>query len=247
MSKLLQVENLTGGYGLDRQVLHQLSFTVDSSEMIGLIGLNGAGKSTTIKHILGFMRPHSGHIRLNGRLLDEDAVKYRRTYAYVPESPLLYEELTVHEHLELAAMAYGLDAATAAKREDDLLERFQMSPHRSKLAGQLSKGMKQKVLIMSAFLVRPQLYVIDEPFLGLDPLGIRSLLDLLAQVKREGAGILLSSHILTMIERFCDRFLLLHQGRLIASGNLAELREAAGVDFAESSLDDVFCQLVTRS
>jgi ABC-2 type transport system ATP-binding protein len=247
MSKLVSVQGLAGGYSRQRPVLHDLTFEVGRGEMVGLIGLNGAGKSTTIKHILGLMHPHAGEIRLKGRLLAEAAGEYRRTYAYVPESPLLYEELTVQEHLELAAMAYGVEAAAAARRADELLERFQMTRQRKQLPGHLSKGMKQKVMIMSAFLVEPELYIIDEPFLGLDPLGIRSLLELMVQVKLDGAGILISSHILTTIERYCDSFLVLHQGKLIARGEMPELRSAAGADMEGAPLDDVFFRLVTGS
>lgn len=244
MKPLLEVDHLTGGYSRQRPVLHDLSFQIRPGEMVGLIGLNGAGKSTTIKHILGIMRPQNGEIRLNGRKVEDHPTEYRRTYAYVPESPLLYEELTVQEHLELAAMAYGLDQAGYAKRSAELMEEFQMTPHAKRLASHLSKGMKQKVMIMSAFLVQPELYIIDEPFLGLDPLGIRSLLELMVKVKESGSAILISSHILATIERYADQFLLLHQGRLKAAGGVEALRQAAGMP--GSSLDDVFFQLVTQ-
>lgn len=130
MKKLLQLNRITGGYSLQRPVPHDISFEVGAGQMIGLIGLNGAGKSTTIKHILGLMRPHSGEIRLKERLLEEGIGEYRRTYAYVPENPPLYEELTVGEHMELSAMAYGLEPSVAAVRAEEPLERFQMTPHR---------------------------------------------------------------------------------------------------------------------
>ncbi|MCZ8523223.1 MULTISPECIES: ABC transporter ATP-binding protein [Paenibacillus] len=245
MESLLTVEQLTGGYSRKKPVLHQLSFQVRAGEMIGLIGLNGAGKSTTIKHILGLLEPHSGSIRLEGRRLEEDPTTYRRTYAYVPESPLLYEELTVKEHLAMAAMAYGVEASAFENRAEELLEEFQMSAYADRLSAHLSKGMKQKVMIMSAFLVQPKLYIIDEPFLGLDPLGIRSLLELMVKVKNSGAAILISSHILSTIEKYGDRFLLLHGGVLTASGDMEALRDQANMPGA--SLDDVFCHLVSTS
>ena len=241
---LLEVEQLTGGYSRQRPVLHQLNFSVYAGEMVGLIGLNGAGKSTTIKHILGLMQPHTGQIRLKGRVIQADPTAYRRTYAYVPESPQLYEELTVREHIELAAMAYGMRREDYEARSSALLEEFQMSAYANRLSAHLSKGMKQKVMIMSAFLVRPELYIIDEPFLGLDPLGIRSLLELMVKVKESGAAILISSHILTTIERYGDRYLLLQKGKLTAAGDMDALRVQAGMPGA--SLDDVFCNLVTR-
>ncbi|WP_281885051.1 ABC transporter ATP-binding protein [Paenibacillus sp. YYML68] len=244
MNPLLEVEQLTGGYSRQKPVLHDISFTVHPGEMIGLIGLNGAGKSTTIKHILGLMKPHSGTVRLSGIQLEDNAGAYRRTYAYVPETPLLYEELTVKEHLEMAAMAYGLSPTDFEGRAPQLLEQFQMTAYANRLSAHLSKGMKQKVMIMSAFLVQPSLYIIDEPFLGLDPLGIRSLLELMASVKRSGAAILISSHILSTIERYGDRYVVLHNGRLKAYGDVDALRLQAKLP--GGSLDDVFCTLVTQ-
>lgn len=243
MSPVLEVRRLSGGYSKQRPVLHDVSFTVEAGQMVGLIGLNGAGKSTTIKHILGIMQPQAGEIRLKGARLEDNPTVYRRTYAYVPENPLLYEELTVQEHLELAAMAYGLDEKTYKRRAEEMLEEFQMSPYVKRLASHLSKGMKQKVMIMSAFLVQPELYIIDEPFLGLDPLGIRSLLELMVKVRSSGSAILISSHILATIESYGDQFLLLHQGRLKATGGMDALRLAAGLPSA--TLDDVFFKLVS--
>jgi ABC-2 type transport system ATP-binding protein len=240
---ILEVNGVTGGYSRLQPVLHNLSFYVQPGEMIGLIGLNGAGKSTTIKHILGLMLPHQGEIRLKGQTLSDSQEQYRQTFAFVPESPLLYEELNVREHMELTARAYGLDRETYEKRAEVLLKQFQMDTYKERLSSHLSKGMRQKVMILCAFLVQPELYIIDEPFLGLDPLSMRSLLELLVQVKESGASILISSHILATIERYCDRFLVLHHGKLIASGPVADLQTAAGMPSAP--LDDVFYELVT--
>jgi ABC-2 type transport system ATP-binding protein len=241
---ILEVQGITGGYSRRQPVLHNLTFHVQPGEMVGLIGLNGAGKSTTIKHILGLMQPHQGAILLKGQALADSREAYRRTFAYVPESPLLYEELTVREHLELTAMAYGLDKAAYELRAAPLLRRFQMEELTGRLSSHLSKGMRQKVMILCAFLVQPELYIIDEPFLGLDPLSMRTLLELMVSEKERGASILLSSHILATIERYCDRFLVLHHGKLIASGDVDELRTAAGMPAA--ALEDAFCELVTR-
>jgi ABC-2 type transport system ATP-binding protein len=241
---ILEVKGVTGGYSRRQPVLHDLTFHVQPGEMVGLIGLNGAGKSTTIKHILGLMQPHQGEILLKGQTLADSRESYRQTFAYVPESPLLYEELTVREHLELTARAYGLDKAAYEERSAPLLRQFQMDTLSERLSSHLSKGMRQKVMILCAFLVQPELYIIDEPFLGLDPLSMRSLLELMVSVKQSGASILISSHILATIERYCDRFLVLHQGRLIASGDVEELQKKA--DMPSAPLDDVFCELVTR-
>ncbi|KRE51243.1 ABC transporter ATP-binding protein [Paenibacillus sp. Soil522] len=245
MEPILQVNELTGGYSPRRPVLHNISFEVRPGEMVGLIGLNGAGKSTTIKHILGLMKPQAGEVKVDGVTLEEETVRYRSAFAYVPETPVLFDELTVEEHLRLTGMAYSVQVNQYEAREDELLKQFQMMPKRKAFASHLSKGMKQKVMIMNALLAEPPLYIIDEPFLGLDPLGIRSLLERLVEVKRKGAAILMSSHILSTVETYCDRFIVMHHGKVVAVGTLEDVRQAAGMDMRGGSLEDAFYKLVT--
>ncbi|MDQ8739177.1 ABC transporter ATP-binding protein [Paenibacillus sp. LHD-38] len=245
MESILQVNSLTGGYSPRRPVLHDISFEVKAGEMVGLIGLNGAGKSTTIKHILGLMKPQIGDVRIDGVTLEEETERYRAAFAYVPETPVLFDELTVEEHLRLTGMAYSVKDNHYEEREDELLKEFQMVPKRKAFASHLSKGMKQKVMIMNALLAEPPLYIIDEPFLGLDPLGIRSLLERLVEVKRKGAAILMSSHILSTVEAYCDRFIVMHHGKIVAIGTLEDVRKAAGMDMRGGSLEDAFYKLVT--
>ncbi|MEV5025960.1 ABC transporter ATP-binding protein [Paenibacillus sp. LPE1-1-1.1] len=245
MESILQVNGLTGGYSPRRPVLHDISFEVKAGEMVGLIGLNGAGKSTTIKHILGLMKPQIGDVRIDGVTLEEETERYRAAFAYVPESPVLFDELTVEEHLRLTGMAYSVKDSQYEQREDELLKEFQMVPKRKAFASHLSKGMKQKVMIMNALLAEPPLYIIDEPFLGLDPLGIRSLLERLVEVKQKGAAILMSSHILSTVEAYCDRFIVMHHGKIVALGTLEDVRKAAGMDMRGGSLEDAFYKLVT--
>ncbi|CAM4115272.1 ABC transporter ATP-binding protein [Paenibacillus alkaliterrae] len=245
MDAILQVNQLTGGYSPRRPVLHNISFQVKAGEMVGLIGLNGAGKSTTIKHILGLMKPQIGEIKVDGATLEEETEQYRASFAYVPESPVLFDELTVEEHLRLTGMAYSVNDDQYGARAEELLEQFQMLPKRKAFASHLSKGMKQKVMIMNALLADPPLYIIDEPFLGLDPLGIRSLLDRLVEVKRKGAAILMSSHILSTVEAYCDRFIVMHHGQIAAQGTLDDVRQAAGTEMRGGSLEDAFYKLVT--
>lgn len=238
------MESVTGGYSSARPVLRDVSFDVRAGEMVGLIGLNGAGKSTAIKHILGLLQPLAGEVRIEGRTLAEAPDTYRSGIAYVPETPLLYEELTVREHLRLAAMSYGLDAAACEARSDELADAFDMRRALDRLPAQLSKGMRQRVMMMTALLVRPPLYVIDEPFLGLDPLGVRTLLEWMAARKREGAGLLVSSHILSTLEAYCDRFVLMKDGWVRAAGSLDDLRAAAGMPAGQGTLDEAFFRLL---
>lgn len=244
MESILKVEQLTGGYSPRRPVLHDLNFELKAGEMVGLIGLNGAGKSTTIKHILGLMSPHQGQIKVAGVTLDESPQQYRSAFAYVPETPVLFDELTVEEHLRLSGMAYNVPGGDYEEQASKLLEQYQMVPKRKAFASHLSKGMKQKVMIMSALLASPPLYIIDEPFLGLDPLGIRSLLDQLVDVKRSGAAILMSSHILSTVEAYCDRYIVMHHGKIAAQGDLDDVRRAAGMDAGNGTLEDAFYKLV---
>ncbi|PLS17515.1 multidrug ABC transporter ATP-binding protein [Bacillus sp. M6-12] len=237
---LLQIQNLSGGY-TKTPVLKGISFDVKPNELVGLIGLNGAGKSTTIKHIIGLMEPKNGSIIINGKTFMEQPEDYRREFTYVPETPILYDELTLEEHLKLTAMAYGLEETVFQERMAVLLKEFRMEKRLGWFPAHFSKGMKQKVMIMCAFLVQPSLYIVDEPFVGLDPLGIQSLLDLMNKMKENGAGILMSTHILATAERYCDSFIILHNGEIRAKGDLEELRSQFLMPGA--TLDDLYIQL----
>lgn len=227
MSSVLSMVELSGGYSPRKATIENINLEIASGEMIGLIGVNGAGKSTTIKHILGLMTPHKGIVKINGITLKEDVEKYRSGYTYVPETPVLFEELTVEEHLRLTAMAYSIPQKEYEEQAEALLNRFHMTKKRKAITAHLSKGMKQKVMIMSALLAKPSLFIIDEPFLGLDPLGIRSLLEDLEEVKRNGSAILMSSHILATIEHYCDRFMMLHDGQVVVQGTLQQMLDKA--------------------
>jgi len=234
---ILQVSNVSGGY-TRKPVIKDLSFTIEEGELVGLIGLNGAGKSTTIKHIIGTLIQREGEIRLNGVTLKENMDAYRSSFSYIPETPVLYEELTLKEHLALTAMAYNIDEKTLAERSEKLLKEFRMEKRLNWFPSHFSKGMRQKVMIMCAFLVNPSLYIIDEPFVGLDPLGIQSLLDQMDTKKREGASILMSTHILSTAEKYCDRIILLHEGRVRAQGTMDDLRRA--FNMPNATLDDLY-------
>lgn len=237
---LLEIHSLVGGY-TRKPVLNNISFQMDSQQIVGLIGLNGAGKSTTIKHIIGLMEPHSGTISINHLQLKDNPDEYRKKFSYIPEAPILYDELTLEEHLKLTAMAYGIDESTYEKRIPALLEKFRMNGKMKWFPAHFSKGMKQKVMIMCAFLTNPSLYIIDEPFVGLDPLAIQSLLDLMEEMKQGGASILMSTHILATAERYCDSFIILHEGEVRAQGTLDELRVQFSMPGA--TLDDIYIQL----
>ncbi|OIJ21362.1 multidrug ABC transporter ATP-binding protein [Anaerobacillus alkalidiazotrophicus] len=241
MSTLLELNHVCGGYHKGKSVLHDLSFSVNKGEIVGLIGLNGAGKSTTIKHVLGLMELHSGEIKINGRSFLNSPNEYRLSYSYIPETPILYDDLTLQEHLHVTAMAYGLSQEELKERSSHLLKEFRMEKMLNWFPGHFSKGMRQKVMIMCAFLLYPPLYIIDEPFIGLDPIAIKSLLNHLVLMKEQGAGILMSTHILSTAERYCDRFIMLHHGKIIVEGTLEQLREKTSMPGA--ALDDIYIEI----
>ncbi|EAE6400928.1 ABC transporter ATP-binding protein [Listeria monocytogenes] len=237
---LVEVEHLTGGY-TKRPVLKDISFAIEEKQIVGLIGLNGAGKSTTIKHITGLMHPKLGTIKINGHQLVEDTETYRKQFSYIPETPVLYEELTLKEHLELTGMAYGISEEELQARMKPLLKEFRLEKKLNWFPAHFSKGMKQKVMIMSAFLIEPKLYIIDEPFVGLDPLGIQSLLNWMDEMRSKGASILMSTHILATAEKYCDTFIIIHQGEIRAEGTLKDLQ--TNFEMPGASLDEIYIQL----
>ena len=237
---MLEIKNLTGGY-VHVPVLKDVSFTVESGQLVGLIGLNGAGKSTTINEIIGLLTPYSGEINIDGLTLGANPREYRQQIGYIPETPSLYEELTLREHIETVAMAYGIEQNLAFERVESLLKMFRLDKKLDWFPVHFSKGMKQKVMIICAFVVDPSLFIVDEPFLGLDPLAISDLIQLLDLEKKKGKSILMSTHVLDSAEKMCDSFVILHKGQVRAKGDLEELRQVFAMP--EASLNDIYLAL----
>ncbi|MBD7895414.1 ABC transporter ATP-binding protein [Limosilactobacillus sp. Sa3CUN2] len=236
----LEIKNLVGGYSRI-PVLKDISFQVKAGELVGLIGLNGAGKSTTINHVIDLLRPFSGEITLNGVNIQKDPVDYKKQIAYVPETPILYDELTLREHIELTIKAYELKHDDAWKRAHKLLKIFRLDNKLDWFPANFSKGMKQKVMICCALMIDAKLLIVDEPFYGLDPLAVHDLLELIEEKKKAGTAVLMSTHVLDTAQRYCDRFVLLANGKVRAHGTLEELRQKA--DRPDESLDDIYLSL----
>lgn len=234
----LKVTQLTGGY-TRKAVIKDVSFEVESGEIVGLIGLNGAGKSTTIKHIMGLMEPFSGSIKVDNLTLTEDPIAYRKKIAFVPETPMVYRNLTLKEHLEITAMAYDIPFETLLERAKPLLKLFRLDKRMDWFPEDFSKGMKQKVMITCAFVIDPTLLVIDEPFIGLDPIAMMDLEKLLIEEKEKGSSVLMSTHVLTNAEKICDSFVILHDGIVFAKGTTEELAK-------EFNLQDADLEMVYR-
>ena len=238
----LQLNNVTSGY-TKVPVITDITFDVNPGEICGLIGLNGAGKSTTIKTIIGQLTPFSGRVEVEKLSILENQRGYRQSIAVIPESPVLYEELTFREHIEFVARSYHQMNEETMAHAMELVEAFRLTKQLDWFPAYFSKGMKQKVLIVCALMLDVPVYVVDEPFLGLDPLGIRTLLQVLKEKKEKGAAILMSTHVLDTAEKYCDRFIVLHEGKVIAQGDIEGLRATSNID--ESSLEEIYFALTT--
>ena len=238
---LLDIQNLYSGYDKVK-VLNDISFRVKPGEILGLIGPNGAGKTTIIKSILGIVPPSNGTIKILQYDIKENPLEFKRRVAYVPEVPLLYDEMTLLEHLEFTAMSHGLDKENFEKRMKELLKLFRLEDRLHYFPNSFSKGMKQKVMVICAFLYDPIVYIIDEPFMGLDPRATMDFIDLIKLKKEEGKGILMSTHILDTAEKVCDRFILVNCGQIEAVGTMEELRQYGNIK--DGGLADVYDKLV---
>lgn len=217
---LLEVTIEKAGYETGKAAIRDVSLTVKPGRLTGLIGPNGAGKSTTLKAILGLL-PYA-----------ETSVKFSGAsdhYAYIPEQPVFYDTLTLWEHLGLAAAVYGMEEPDFEREAVALLEKFRMMEAKDQLPGSFSKGMRQKMMLMIGFLGRPDVYIVDEPFIGLDPRATKDFLGLLEEERRRGAGVLMSTHVLDTAERICDEFILISGGSVKASGTLEDIRLAASM------------------
>lgn len=213
----LDIKNLSGGYG-QLTVLKDISFVVPDGTLTALVGLNGSGKSTTINHIIGLLNPKQGSITLNGLSLTQQPVNYKSQIAYIPEQPVVYEELTLKEHLALTITTYHLDEKIAWQRANELLKTFRLDDKLTWFPTHFSKGMRQKVMIVMAFITDAKLFIIDEPFLGLDVIAVNDLLTLIDNRKKQGVTFLLTTHVLDTIDKHADQFVYLKDGKVAAQG-----------------------------
>ena len=236
----LVVKNMSSGYrGIP--VLKKINFTIPYGEIVGLIGLNGAGKSTLLKTVLGLIKPIEGQITIGNQTINEHQSQFSQQLAYIPETPVLYEELTLKEHLEMTALGYGLPIETVMERAKPLLKLFRLENHLNWFPIHFSKGMKQKVMIICAMVTDAKVMIIDEPFLGLDPLAIKHFTELLQQRAQQGTAIIFTTHVLMIAEQLCDQYLMLQAGEIIAKGDLKTIQEQFGQP--EATLDELYVQM----
>ncbi|HUL55211.1 MAG TPA: ABC transporter ATP-binding protein [Opitutaceae bacterium] len=233
---MIEVRNLTKFYG-DFAAVRDLSFAVQPGEVMGLVGPNGAGKTTTLRCCTGVIPPTRGAISVGGVDLGTDPVDAKRQLAFFPDEPRLFDYLTVWQHLVFVARLYGVRDYEARARL--LLAELDMADKKDLLPGELSRGMKQKLAICCGLLHAPRVIFFDEPLTGLDPAGIRRMKDMIRRLAREGATIILSSHLLSLVEEVCTHVLILKQGAKIAAGPLAEVHRRFA-EHPDASLEDVF-------
>jgi ABC-2 type transport system ATP-binding protein len=237
---VIQVDGLHKLYG-DFPAVQGLTFTVGPGEVLGLVGPNGAGKTTTIRSIAGIIIPTSGRIEIAGHDLRADPVAAKGALAFIPDEPHLFDYLTVDEHLRFVARLYRL--GDVSDRIPALLAELDLSDKREALPGELSRGMKQKLAIACGLLHDPKALLLDEPLTGLDPVGIRRMKTTIMQRAAGGAAVILSSHLLHLVEEICTRVLVMQRGRVVAFGSIAEIL-AGRPDLRSRNLEEVFLALI---
>jgi ABC-2 type transport system ATP-binding protein len=235
---MIEISNLTKIYGSFCAV-GGLSFRVEPGEVLGLVGPNGAGKTTTLRCAVGIIPPTRGDIRICGHSLAQDPVAAKRCISFMPDEPRLFDYLTVMEHLQFTARIYGV--ADFAERSEHLLEELELTDKKQALPSELSRGMKQKLVIACGLLHAPQVLLFDEPLTGLDPIGIRRMKATILKRASEGASIIISSHLLHLVEEVCSRILILKEGQKILHGSLAEISE--NLPGLRGDLEEIFIRV----
>jgi ABC-2 type transport system ATP-binding protein len=237
---LIQTIDLTKHYGQHKAV-EGLNFSVHGGEIFGFLGPNGAGKSTTMKMIVGLLRPTRGQAYVVGRDVEKEPVAAKTAIGYVPEEPHLYPKLSGREFLRFVGDLYNIPAGQIEHRADELLRLFDLDEAADGLIDSYSHGMRQKTAIAAALMHDPRVLVLDEPTSGLDPKSARLIKDILRQMAERGAAVFLSTHILEIAERMCDRIGIINKGELVAVGTMNELRSLGKT--GEVSLEDIFLGL----
>ena len=232
---MLEIKNVSKHFG-DRRVLDDVSFTVGGGRLTGFVGGNGAGKTTTMRIILGVLEADSGEVLLGGATLDREG---RRRFGYMPEERGLYPKMKVHEQLVYLARLRGMRAGVAAEKADELIDRLELSERRDDAIEKLSLGNQQRAQIAAALVHDPEVLVLDEPFSGLDPMAVETVLGVLSERAARGVPVLFSSHQLDVVERLCDDIVVIADGRIRAAGTRDALRESnAGSQWELQVADD---------
>jgi ABC-2 type transport system ATP-binding protein len=236
----IEVSNLTKSYD-SFVAVKGISFSVSAGEVLGLVGPNGAGKTTTLRAMAGIHPPTDGHVRICGKDIVEDAVEAKRHLAFFSDEPRLFDYLTVEEHLQFTAGIYGV--RDAAERIGPLLDELELGDRRKAIPSELSRGMKQKLMIACGLLHDPEVLIFDEPLTGLDPLGIRRMKESIARRSEKGAAVILSSHLLHLVDELCDSIAVIRNGTLAFHGRIDELKWQISKGPGDLSLEEAFLRI----
>ena len=237
---MIELTNLSKRYGRFTAV-DGINLTIPRGELHGLLGPNGAGKTTTMRMIAGILQPTAGSIRISGIDLRDDPMAAKSRLGFIPDRPFVYDKLTGAEFLRFVAGLYGQDGPAIERRSEELLELFELLPWKDELTESYSHGMRQKLIISSALLHKPEVIVVDEPMVGLDPKSARLLKDLLREFANRGGTVLMSTHTLEIAEAMCDRIAIVHSGRVVAAGTMDELRSQTSA--GNATLEELFLKL----
>ena len=237
---MIRLNALTKRYGKFTAV-DGIDLDVPRGELFGLLGPNGAGKTTTIRMIAGILRPTSGTVTVGGIDIQARPLEAKARLGYIPDRPFVYDKLTGGEFLRFAAALWGMQGPAVERRIDELLELFELSPWKGELTEAYSHGMRQKLIIAGALVHRPEVIVVDEPMVGLDPKSSRLLKDLFREFVVRGGTVLMSTHTMEIAEVMCDRIAIVYRGRIAAQGTMAELRQQTSSE--GMSLEDLFLKL----
>jgi ABC-2 type transport system ATP-binding protein len=233
---ILEIKGYTKVYGKGKKAADNVSLTVESGDIYGFIGHNGAGKSTTIRAVVGVLDFTEGDIFIDGHSVKTDSLECKKITAYIPDNPDLYENLTGIQYLDFISDVFGISAAERQKRIKDFADRFEITDSLGDLISSYSHGMKQKLAIISALIHDPKLMVLDEPFVGLDPKAAFTLKQIMHEICEKGTAIFFSTHVLDVAEKLCNKVAIIKHGRLISQGTMEELTRGG-------SLEDVFLEV----
>ena len=236
-NNMLEIKNYTKIYGEGKKAADNVSLTVESGDIYGFIGHNGAGKSTTIRAVVGVMDFTEGEIYIDGHSVKDESLECKKVTAYIPDNPDLYDNFTGIQYLDFIADIFGLNAADRTKRIEEYADRFEIKDSLGDLISSYSHGMKQKLAIISALIHEPKLMVLDEPFVGLDPKASFTLKQIMNEMCQKGTAIFFSTHVLEVVEKLCNKAAIIKQGRIIASGTMEELTHG-------ESLEEIFLESV---
>lgn len=236
---MIQILNLTKKFGA-KTAVNKLNLEVKKGELFGFLGPNAAGKTTTIKLLAGLLKPTEGSARISGYDVQKDYIKVKGLLSYIPDAPYLYEKLTAREFLRFVSEIYMMDEKETEKKIEGFIELFSLKEYADILIEEYSHGMRQKVVIIASLIHNPEIIIVDEPMVGLDPKTTKMVKDMLKENSKNGKTIFMSTHTLSLAEEICDRIAIIDNGDLIAMGTLSELRKKSGID---GKLEEIFLKL----